>query len=122
MTTITDRMRRKGRRRFIETYEFPPYTFNKLLYVEKRGQVPLLQAAKISERYDMSLGAGLGRFKGHAFRIGHLGDFNDLMLLGTLCGVEMGLAIGGVPFKPGGVDAAMRSLCSRKGVAVSQSL
>lgn len=76
----------------------------------------------VLERFNMSLGAGLGRFKGHAFRIGHLGDFNDLMLLGTLCGVEMGLAIGGVPFKPGGVDAAMRSLCTQRGVAVSQSL
>jgi alanine-glyoxylate transaminase / serine-glyoxylate transaminase / serine-pyruvate transaminase len=76
----------------------------------------------VLERFNMSLGAGLGRFKCHAFRIGHLGDFNDLMLLGTLCGVEMGLAIGGVPFKSGGVDAAMRSLCTQTGVTVSQSL
>ncbi len=64
----------------------------------------------VLERFNMSLGAGLGRFKGRAFRIGHLGDFNDLMLLGTLCGVEMGLAIAGVPSRPGGVDAAMRML------------
>ena len=48
----------------------------------------------VLERFNMSLGSGLGRFKGRAFRIGHLGDFNDLMLLGTLCGVEMGLAHG----------------------------
>ena len=47
--------------------------------------------AVVLERFNMSLGAGLGRFKGRAFRIGHLGDFNDLMLAGTLCGVEMGL-------------------------------
>ena len=63
--------------------------------------------AVVLERFNMSLGAGLGRFKGRAFRIGHLGDFNDLMLMGTLCGVEMGLALAGVPSRPGGVEAAM---------------
>ena len=46
----------------------------------------------VLERFDMSLGAGLGKLKGKVFRIGHLGDFNDLMLAGTLGGVEMGLA------------------------------
>jgi alanine-glyoxylate transaminase/serine-glyoxylate transaminase/serine-pyruvate transaminase len=45
----------------------------------------------VLERFDMSLGAGLGKLKGTVFRIGHLGDFNDLMLAGTLGGVEMGL-------------------------------
>ena len=45
----------------------------------------------ILERFDMSLGSGLGQLAGRVFRIGHLGDFNDLMLAGTLCGVEMGL-------------------------------
>ena len=65
----------------------------------------------VLERFNMSLGAGLGRFKGRAFRIGHLGDFNDLMLAGTLCGVEMGLEIAGVPFRRGGIDAALASLC-----------
>ena len=64
----------------------------------------------VLERFNMSLGAGLGRLKGRAFRIGHLGDFNDLMLMGTLCGVEMGLALAEVPFEPGGVDAAMTLL------------
>jgi len=59
------------------------------------------------DRFDMSLGTGLGRFKGKIFRIGHLGDFNDLMLAGTLSGVEMGLAAAGVPFKPGGAAAAL---------------
>jgi alanine-glyoxylate transaminase / serine-glyoxylate transaminase / serine-pyruvate transaminase len=58
-------------------------------------------------RFDLSLGTGLGKLKGKAFRIGHLGDFNDLMLAGTLCGVEMGLALAGVPHKPGGVAAAL---------------
>src|SRR5687768_4910681 len=62
------------------------------------------------ERFNLSLGAGLGKLKGRAFRIGHLGDFNDLMLAGTLCGVEMALALAGVPFKKGGVGAALEKL------------
>jgi alanine-glyoxylate transaminase/serine-glyoxylate transaminase/serine-pyruvate transaminase len=74
--------------------------------------------AVVLERFNMSLGAGLGRFKGRAFRIGHLGDFNDLMLAGTLCGVEMGLALAAVPFSRGGIQAAMTSLCS--GVPIVQ--
>ncbi|NHI01777.1 alanine--glyoxylate aminotransferase family protein [Oceanimonas sp. MB9] len=64
----------------------------------------------ILERFDMSLGAGLGKLKGRVFRIGHLGDINDLTLLGTLAGVEMGLMAAGVPHSPGGVQAAMRFL------------
>jgi alanine-glyoxylate transaminase/serine-glyoxylate transaminase/serine-pyruvate transaminase len=62
------------------------------------------------EHFDMSLGTGLGKLAGRVFRIGHLGSFNDLMLAGTLSGVEMGLALAGVPHKPGGVQAAMQSL------------
>jgi len=61
----------------------------------------------ILENFNLSLGAGLGKFKGRVFRIGHLGDFNDLMLCGTLCGIEMGLSRSGVPFRKGGVMAAM---------------
>jgi alanine-glyoxylate transaminase/serine-glyoxylate transaminase/serine-pyruvate transaminase len=61
----------------------------------------------ILEAYDMSLGTGLGRLAGKVFRIGHLGDFNDLTLMGTLAGVEMGLARAGVPHKQAGVAAAM---------------
>jgi len=67
----------------------------------------------ILDRFDMSLGTGLGKLKGKIFRIGHLGDFNDLMLAGTLSGVEMGLAIAGVPFKTGGVAAALEYLSSQ---------
>ena len=62
------------------------------------------------ERFNMSLGQGLGKVAGKVFRIGHLGDFNDLMLLGTLGGVEMSLACGGVPHRAGGVQAAMEVL------------
>jgi alanine-glyoxylate transaminase / serine-glyoxylate transaminase / serine-pyruvate transaminase len=64
----------------------------------------------VLERFDMSLGQGLGKVSGKIFRIGHLGYFNDLMLCGTLAGVEMGLALAGVPHRQGGVDAAMAYL------------
>ena len=64
----------------------------------------------ILERFDMSVGSGLGQVKGKLFRIGHLGDFNDLMLAGTLCGVEMGLAACGVPHTSGGVSRALEFL------------
>jgi len=64
----------------------------------------------ILTRFDMSLGTGLGKVKGKVFRIGHLGHLNDLMLTGTLCGVEMGMNLAGIPHRAGGVDAAMRVL------------
>lgn len=67
--------------------------------------------ATVLQRFNMSLGAGLGQLKGRAFRIGHIGDFNDLMLMGTLCGVEMGLQLAEVEFTPGGVNAALAELC-----------
>jgi alanine-glyoxylate transaminase/serine-glyoxylate transaminase/serine-pyruvate transaminase len=70
--------------------------------------------AVVLERFNMSLGTGLGKLKGRAFRIGHLGDFNELMLAGTLSGVEMGLELAGVPFSKGGVRAAMDSLIATK--------
>lgn len=63
--------------------------------------------AEILEKFDMSLGMGLGKLAGKAFRIGHVGDFNDLALMGTLAGVEMGLAVANVPHQRGGVQAAM---------------
>ena len=61
----------------------------------------------VLERFNMSLGSGLGKLRDKVFRIGHLGSFNDLMLMGTLAGVEMGLALAGVPHRKGGVAAAM---------------
>jgi len=64
----------------------------------------------ILDNFDMSLGTGLGKVKGKVFRIGHLGDFNDLTLMGTLSGVEMGLGLAGVPHQRGGVDRAMTYL------------
>jgi alanine-glyoxylate transaminase/serine-glyoxylate transaminase/serine-pyruvate transaminase len=70
--------------------------------------------AHILERFDLSLGNGLGRLAGRAFRIGHLGDFNDLMLMGTLCGVEMGLRECGVPIAASGTAAAMAYLLSTR--------
>ena len=61
----------------------------------------------ILDNYDMSLGTGLTKLKGKIFRIGHLGDFNELMLAGTLAGIEMGLKKSKIPFKPGGIMAAL---------------
>lgn len=66
----------------------------------------------ILERFNMSLGQGLGKVTDRIFRIGHLGDFNDLTLMGTLAGVEMGLHLAGVPHRKGGVNAAMDSLAA----------
>jgi len=66
----------------------------------------------ILEAFDMSLGTGLTKLGGKVFRIGHLGDFNDLTLMGTLAGVEMGLELAGVPVKKEGVQAAMEYLAS----------
>ena len=64
----------------------------------------------ILEHFDLSLGTGLSRLAGKAVRIGHLGSFNDLMLAGTLSGIEMGLRLAGVPCRPGGVMAALECL------------
>jgi alanine-glyoxylate transaminase/serine-glyoxylate transaminase/serine-pyruvate transaminase len=72
----------------------------------------------VLERFDMSLGQGLGKLTDRVFRIGHLGHFNDLTLCGTLAGVEMGLAAAAVPHRAGGVQAAMEFLAgSRASVA-----
>lgn len=97
-----------------------------LLVTEPRDVSPVLTAVMmpagsdadalrrvILDQFDMSLGAGLGKVKGTVFRIGHLGHFNDLMLLGTLAGVEMGLHLAGVPHRQGGVAAAMDVLAGR---------
>jgi alanine-glyoxylate transaminase/serine-glyoxylate transaminase/serine-pyruvate transaminase len=69
----------------------------------------------VLDGFDMSLGTGLGKMKGKIFRIGHLGHFNDLMLCGTLCGVEMGLHRAGVPHRAGGVAAALEQLGAMDG-------
>jgi alanine-glyoxylate transaminase/serine-glyoxylate transaminase/serine-pyruvate transaminase len=66
-------------------------------------------------RFNLSLGQGLSKVAGKVFRIGHLGDFNDLMLMGTLCGVEMALQLAGVPHRPGGARAAMDHLAATAG-------
>jgi alanine-glyoxylate transaminase / serine-glyoxylate transaminase / serine-pyruvate transaminase len=71
------------------------------------------------KNYDMSLGAGLSKVKGKVFRIGHLGHFNELMLMGTLSGVEMALGVANVPHKAGGVLAAMEVLKGKGVVPVS---
>jgi alanine-glyoxylate transaminase/serine-glyoxylate transaminase/serine-pyruvate transaminase len=68
----------------------------------------------ILRHFNMSLGAGLSKVAGKVFRIGHLGHFNDLMLAGTLCGVEMGLELAGIPHRKGGVTAALAYLTESK--------
>jgi alanine-glyoxylate transaminase/serine-glyoxylate transaminase/serine-pyruvate transaminase len=64
----------------------------------------------ILEHFDMSLGTGLSKLAGRVIRIGHLGAFNDVMLAGTLCGIELGLRLAGVPHKDGGIMAALECL------------
>ena len=76
----------------------------------------------ILEQFNMSLGNGLGRLQGRVFRIGHLGDFNELMLAGTLAGVEMGLALAQVPFAAGGVQAALDHLAAEAATPQPQPL
>jgi alanine-glyoxylate transaminase/serine-glyoxylate transaminase/serine-pyruvate transaminase len=75
----------------------------------------------ILENFDMSLGTGLGKLAGKVFRIGHLGDFNDLTLMGTLAGCEMGLELAGVPIKREGVKAAMEYLAECRRSPATQS-
>jgi alanine-glyoxylate transaminase/serine-glyoxylate transaminase/serine-pyruvate transaminase len=75
----------------------------------------------VLENFDMSLGTGLGKLKGRAFRIGHIGHFNDLMLMGTLAGVEMGLDLAQVPHRSGGVLAAMDVLKGRDVVPMQKA-
>jgi alanine-glyoxylate transaminase/serine-glyoxylate transaminase/serine-pyruvate transaminase len=75
----------------------------------------------ILERFDMSLGSGLGKLKGEVFRIGHLGDINELTVAGTLCGVEMGLELAGVPYRAGGVRAALEAFSTEGGEREEQT-
>jgi len=67
----------------------------------------------VLERFNMSLGNGLGKLQGKVFRIGHLGYFNDLMLAGTLSGVEMGLGLAGIPYTKGGITSALEYLAQK---------
>ena len=76
------------------------------------GHSEIAFRAVVLEHFNLSLGSGLTKLRDKVFRIGHLGDFNDLMLCGTLAGVEMGLELAGVPHKKGGVTAAMQYLAT----------
>jgi alanine-glyoxylate transaminase/serine-glyoxylate transaminase/serine-pyruvate transaminase len=75
----------------------------------------------VLENFDMSLGTGLNKVKGKVFRVGHIGHFNDLMLMGTLSGVEMGLDLAHVPHRAGGVLAAMDVLKRREQAAMPKA-
>jgi alanine-glyoxylate transaminase / serine-glyoxylate transaminase / serine-pyruvate transaminase len=74
----------------------------------------------VLETFDMSLGAGLSKLAGRVFRIGHLGDLNDLTVMGTLAGVEMGLALAAVPHRKGGVQAAMDYVARARAIPLSR--
>ena len=76
----------------------------------------------VLEAFDLSLGNGLSKVAGRVFRIGHLGDFNDLMLSATLSGVEMGLELAGVPYQRGGVLAALDYLSARDQDAAKEQM
>jgi alanine-glyoxylate transaminase/serine-glyoxylate transaminase/serine-pyruvate transaminase len=71
------------------------------------GMTRMRSGKIVLEHFDMSLGQGLSKIAGKVFRIGHLGDTNDLTMMGALSGVEMGLQLAGVPHKKGGAQAAM---------------
>ena len=75
----------------------------------------------VLENFDMSLGTGLNKVKGKVFRIGHIGHFNDLMMMGTLAGVEMGLDLAKIPHRSGGVLAAMDVLKGRDVVPMAKA-
>jgi alanine-glyoxylate transaminase/serine-glyoxylate transaminase/serine-pyruvate transaminase len=76
----------------------------------------------VLENFDLSLGTGLSKLAGKVFRIGHLGDTNDLTILAALAGVEMGLNLAQVPYRPGGVAAAMAYLAGRRAAAQDGAL
>ena len=85
--------------------EQPAETAPEPLYPAIEDFVGTASAEEVNDLFK-SLKDGLGKVKGKIFRIGHLGDFNDLMLAGTLAGIEMGLSLVGIPFKKGGAAAA----------------
>jgi len=93
----------------LDPEEYSPVLTTVLMPGEKGADA---YRAAVLEKFNMSLGSGLGKLKDQVFRIGHLGDFSDLMLIGTLGGVEMGFALAGVPFRKGGVMAAMDYLAT----------
>jgi alanine-glyoxylate transaminase/serine-glyoxylate transaminase/serine-pyruvate transaminase len=101
----------------LEVYALDPREFSSSLtgVLMPAGQDADRVRKVILDAFDLSLGTGLTKLGGKMFRIGHLGDFNDLMLMGTLTGVEMGLELAGVPVKKEGVQAAMHYLseCAR---------
>ncbi len=104
-------------RRAVSAWGLEPYCACETRYSPTLTTVALPEAFDADElrglilsRFDLSLGTGLGKLSKRAFRIGHLGSMNELMLSGALCGVEMGLAAFGVPIKRGGVQAALEFL------------
>lgn len=93
-------------------------TFTRLAFEVLEGIKTIFQTSQPVIIYPSS-GTGLGRLKGKVFRIGHLGDFNELMLAGTLCGVQMGLMLAGIPHHDG-IAVALDFLTNHPGVVVPE--
>jgi alanine-glyoxylate transaminase/serine-glyoxylate transaminase/serine-pyruvate transaminase len=122
LDNVFSRHQRHGEaaRRAVRTWELPIFCLNPEEYspvlttvLMPDGRSADAFRAVALDKFNMSLGNGLGKLKDRVFRIGHLGDMSDLMLIGTLGGVEMGLALAGVPYQKGGVLAAMDFLAAR---------
>ena len=100
----------KGPQLYGQTHDRLSNSVTAILMPEGVSSDPMRKIAV--DRYNLSLGGGLGTLMGKAFRIGHLGDLNEPMLLGCLATTELAMKTAGVPFAPGGVDAAIKSLAN----------
>jgi alanine-glyoxylate transaminase / serine-glyoxylate transaminase / serine-pyruvate transaminase len=104
----------------VRAWELVIWAANREEYSSSTTAVMLPEASEAAFRavvlhnFNLSLGAGLGKLAGKVFRIGHLGDFNDLMLAGTLAGIEMGLELAGVRHRKGGICAALDYLAETR--------
>jgi alanine-glyoxylate transaminase/serine-glyoxylate transaminase/serine-pyruvate transaminase len=116
LPNVFQRHRRLGEatRRAVRAWELEILASNPAEYSSSSTAVLLPEGhseaafrAIVLDRFNLSLGAGLGKVAGKVFRIGHLGDLNDLMLAGALAGVEMGLELAGIPHRKGGINAAL---------------
>jgi len=126
LPNVFQRHRRLGEatRRAVRAWELEILASNPAEYSSSSTAVLLPEGhseaafrAIVLDRFNLSLGAGLGKVAGKVFRIGHLGDLNDLMLAGALAGVEMGLELAGIPHRKGGINAALDYLGASESAA-----
>jgi alanine-glyoxylate transaminase/serine-glyoxylate transaminase/serine-pyruvate transaminase len=100
----------KGPQLFCQSDDRLSNSVTAVMMPEGMSSDPMRKAA--IDRFNLSLGGGLGTLMGKMFRIGHMGDLNEPMLLGALATTELAMKVSGVPFTPGGVDAAVKSLAA----------